>query len=73
MPSLSQVQVNKLSPVLGAEVIGLDLKNLSQEEWAFVEELFAEHQVLAFRGQDFLPEEQITFGRRFGELHLHPA
>ncbi len=67
------IQINKLSPTIGAEVIGLDLTNLSQDNWRLIDEAFAEHQMLVFRGQDLEPEKQLAFARRFGELHLHPA
>jgi len=29
--------------------------------------------VIFFRNQHISPEQHLAFGRRFGELHIHPA
>ncbi|HEU4841138.1 MAG TPA: TauD/TfdA family dioxygenase [Ilumatobacteraceae bacterium] len=62
-----------VSGVIGAEIHGLDLAQPLDD--ATVRELrraFNEHQVIFFRGQQLTPEQQIAFGRRFGELGTHP-
>ena len=47
---------------------------LDPEEWAQIHDAFLRHLVLFFKDQKRLsPEEQIRFGRKFGELHIHPA
>ena len=33
----------------------------------------AENQVIFFRDQQLTPEQHLDFGRKFGELHIHPA
>jgi len=62
----------RLSGALGAEVRGLDLAHLSDEQFAAIRAAFLEHHVLVFREQRLTPEQQIAFGQRFGELHVHP-
>jgi len=62
-----------VSGVLGAEVHGLDLATtLDDATVAALRAAFNEHQVLFFRDQQLTPEEQIRFGRRFGQLGTHP-
>ena len=60
--------------MIGAEISGLDLSE--RLEPGVVEALrsaLALHAVLFFRDQAITPEQHIAFGRRFGELHIHPA
>lgn len=67
------IAVEPLTPTLGAFVEGIDLANLDDSTWADIERAFAEHSVLFFRDQDLAPEPHEALGRRFGELHVHPA
>lgn len=63
-----------LNPVIGAELIGIDLSTeLSDQTIGFVQDALNEYQVVFFRDQDITPEQQLDFGRRFGELHVHPT
>lgn len=67
------MQVSPLTPLIGAEISGIDLANLNDAQFGDVHRAFLDHSVLFFRGQDLSIEEHMAFGRRFGELHLHPA
>lgn len=62
-----------LTPRLGSEVTGLNLARLSEADFQAVHELFLERMVLVFRDQDLDQDAHKTFGRRFGELHVHPS
>jgi taurine dioxygenase len=67
------LDIAPVSGVIGAEIHGIDLAApLSDETVAAVRRAFNEHQVLFFRDQSLTPEQQIAFGRRFGELGSHP-
>ncbi len=68
-----RIAVRPVTPVIGAEVSGVDLANLDESTWDEVSRAFAEHQVLFFRDQHFDPQEQKALGQRFGPLHVHPA
>jgi len=64
----------KVTPHCGAEVRGLDLSQpLTQPTVDGLVRALGEHCVLFFHDQQMTPEQQKAFGRRFGELHLHPA
>ncbi len=66
--------LHRLSPALGAEVHGIDLRHpLSDEDLALLRGLLLEHQVLFFRDQDITPAQHRDLAARFGPLQTHPA
>jgi taurine dioxygenase len=67
-----ELDTRPLSGVLGAEVFGVDLSNLTDADFGRINDAFIEHHVLVFGDQDLSPEAQLSFGRRFGELDTHP-
>jgi taurine dioxygenase len=70
----ANVSIRPLNPVLGAEVSGIDLRDdLSQVTIDFIQQTLDEYQVVFFRDQEITAEQQLAFGRRFGELHVHPV
>jgi len=67
------IQVNPVTPVLGAEVSNIDLTaTLSNRQVDDLHTALAAHQVLFFRDQKLNLDQQKTLGRYFGELHIHP-
>ena len=66
-------QIAPVSGVIGAEIQGLDLAGpLDVDSVRRLRDTFNEHLVLFFRDQRLTPQQQIDFGRRFGELGTHP-
>lgn len=65
-------QVTRLAGALGAEIHGIDLRSVSDDDIAVVCELLREHLVLFFPGQNLTQDEHVGFGRHFGELEGHP-
>ena len=65
------MQINPLSDILGAEVLGLDVRELDKASLKTVQEAFLKHHVLVFREQKLLPEQQIQFATNFGQLDVH--
>lgn len=64
--------VRPLGGTIGAEVSNVDLSRpLTDTQFAAIERAFAEHLVLVFRDQPLSDEQQLAFGRRFGELEGH--
>ncbi|GAA1176440.1 TauD/TfdA family dioxygenase [Streptomyces hebeiensis] len=62
--------VDPLTPLLGAEVTGLDLsRELTPEQEKEVKQAFLTHHVLAFRDQHLTPEDHKRFAALFGPLH----
>ena len=67
-------QINPLSAIAGAEVIGLDLRQpLDAATRQAVYDAFVTHHVLAFRDQDMTKDEQVAFTEQFGVLERHVA
>lgn len=67
------IDVKPMTGSLGAEIFGVDLgQPLSPEQLADIRQALLDHLVIFFRDQDITPAQHITFGRHFGELHIHP-
>ncbi len=67
------IGVTPISGALGAEVAGVDLAgSLGNDAFAAVHAALLEHLVLYFPDQRLAPEDLMAFGRRFGELIVHP-
>jgi taurine dioxygenase len=72
--SFTRIGLNKLSPMIGAEIEGVDLRE--EQDDATIAEIRAalvRHRVIFFRDQDISVEQHIAFARRFGALEVHPA
>lgn len=69
------MRIEPVSPVLGAEVFGVDLAaGVDDETFATIHQAFLDHGVLFFRDQAQLePASQVAFATRFGPVHEHPA
>jgi alpha-ketoglutarate-dependent sulfate ester dioxygenase len=71
--SWSHLRVRPCSATIGAEVEGVDLTSVLDEE--VVRELrqaLLDFKVLFFRDQRLTPDQHVAFARRFGDLELHP-
>jgi taurine dioxygenase len=67
------IDVNPLTPRIGAEVLGIDIaRPLGNHQVDELHRALAEHQVLFFRDQKLDFESHKAFGRYFGDLHIHP-
>lgn len=67
------VTVKRINPNIGAEIRDIDLRQpLSPEQVAQVTTALVEHEVIVLKNQDIEVDDQIRFGRYFGELTVHP-
>ena len=76
----ASVEVKTLRPrvvpsgrVLGAEIRGVDLRNIGAGEFRDIYAAWLDHQVLLFREQHLTDEDLISFSRRFGQLDWAPV
>jgi len=68
------ITVDKLTPIIGAEIGGIDLSQpLGNHAIDELHRALAENLVIFFRDQHISPEQHLAFGRLFGDLHIHPA
>ena len=69
--SYETVEVRKLTGACGAEVLGVDLKTMSNRQWGEVQAAFAEHGVIFFRDQTLTPEQHLAFARRWAPIDVN--
>lgn len=75
MPTTDDYQFLQVRPVagsLGAELSGVDLGNLTDEQFAEIYRAFVVHQVIFFRDQELDEAAYISFARRWGDIMLYP-
>jgi len=71
--ALTDATIHRLSPALGAEVLGIDLAQpLDAATVTRVRDAFQEHHLLCFRDQRLTDDELMTFSRQFGPLEGFP-
>ena len=69
----ARIAIDPLTPVIGAEVGGVDLSQpLSDEAFGAIRAAFNTHHVLVFRDQILSNADHKRFARMFGRLHVHP-
>ncbi len=68
-----RIDVEPLTPLIGAEVRGADLADCDDETFDEILEASAQHLVLFFRDQELEVEEQLAWASRLGEPHVHPS
>lgn len=64
-------EVIDLTKHIGTEIVGLQLKDLTDQQRDELALLIAERSVVFFRDQDITPQEQKKLGEHFGEVEIH--
>jgi taurine dioxygenase len=71
--SYQKIKLRPISGSLGSIIEGVDLSSpLDDETFGEIKQALLENLVIFFRDQKISPDQQIEFGKRFGELHIHP-
>ena len=65
------MEIKLLSGALGAEIKGIDLTDVSNENFEKINNLLLEHKVIFFRDQPITKEQQIALAEKFGPLETH--
>ncbi|MEM7017770.1 MAG: TauD/TfdA family dioxygenase [Pseudomonadota bacterium] len=65
-------KLHHLSPVIGTEVLDINLADVDSDTIDWLNRLLVERKVIFFREQHISVEEHINFARRFGGLEVHP-
>ncbi len=69
----AQIRLRPISGSLGAIIEGVNLSEpLDDAIYAEIKRALLDNLVIFFRDQDITPDQQVAFGKRFGELHIHP-
>ena len=69
----SRVTVSPSGKALGAEIKGVDLREVDGEDFAAIYRAWLDHSVVLFRGQALTDENLIAFSERFGDLDWAPV
>lgn len=71
--TLDGLTVTPLTPTIGAEIGGLDLRlPLEAGQVAAIRQALLDWKVLFFRDQDITTDQHLDFARNFGDLEIHP-
>ncbi|MCZ6829059.1 MAG: TauD/TfdA family dioxygenase [Gammaproteobacteria bacterium] len=70
--ALLKLDIRPIAGSLGAEIHGLQLRDLSAEQFEAVRNALWEHNVIFFHDQNLSDDEHIEFARRFGPKFVHP-
>ncbi|RFU33990.1 hypothetical protein B7463_g2355, partial [Scytalidium lignicola] len=65
-------EVIHLTSHIGTEIVGLQLKDLTDQQKDELALLIAERSVVFFRDQDLTPQDQKKLGEHYGEVEVHP-
>ncbi len=67
------ISISPMTPTVGAEIGGVRMSgDLPDEQIAEIRQALLDWKVIFFRDQDVSVEEHVAFGRRFGDLEVHP-
>lgn len=68
-----KLEVRRHGPTIGAEIGGVDWSRpISADTAAEIQAALMAHKVIWFRDVDVTPQQQLAFGRMFGECTVHP-
>jgi taurine dioxygenase len=67
------IQVRRLGPQIGAEILGVDVRTLDDAGFAAIYRAWLDANVLVIPEQDLTIEEFLAYSRRFGVIHPHPS
>ena len=67
------MQINTGIGGCGAEILGVDLRQLDQnpEQWEQIQQAFARYGVLFFRDQQLSEQDHLAFARRWGDIDVN--
>jgi taurine dioxygenase len=69
---MAAFEITPIGSTLGAEIAGIDVRDLDADTERDLKGAFAQHRVLVLRNQNLSAEEQVAFSARFGALYRMP-
>ena len=68
----NHISIKPLTPSIGAEISGVDLKQLDHSSFKTIHQLWLKHKLVIFRNQPLNLDDLIEFSQRFGKLMQLP-
>lgn len=66
------MDIERFAAPLGAIVGDVDVRDVDENTWREINDLFLQYHVLVFPSQRLTPEDQMAFASRWGKLVRHP-
>src|SRR4051812_27577210 len=67
------METRRLGEQIGAEVTGVDVRNLDDAGFARIYGAWLDYNVVCVRDQSLTEDEFLAYSRRFGPLQTHPS
>lgn len=67
------MKIEQASSGIGAIVTGVNVAEMTAEDWAQLYQAWLDHAVVVVRGQTLSIEQFLAHGRRFGDVQAHPV
>ena len=68
---MGEMQIRPLAAHCGAEITGIDVRHIGDDELAALRQTLAEAGVVMVRDQQLTPEDHIAFARRWGDIDVN--
>ena len=70
---METAEITPTGAALGADIQNIDLKRITDQDFAVIHRAWLDHLVVRFRGQQLSDQDLIAFSRRFGDLDWAPV
>ena len=67
------MRINRLGSQIGAEILGVDVRNLDDETFGVIYQTWLDNNVIAVRDQELEIDDFLRYSRRFGHIAPHPS
>ena len=67
------MEIRRLGQKIGAEITGVDVKRLTDEEFRAIYDAWLAYNVIAVRDQSLEIPDYLAYSRRLGSIHPHPS
>ena len=67
------MKISKLHKNIGVSIEEIDLKSINDKDFEKIQNLWMENLIIVFPNQNISDEDHIAFGKKFGELEIHPS
>lgn len=68
---MGEMQIRPLAAHCGAEITGIDVRHIGDDELVALRQTLAEAGVIMLRDQQLTPEDHIAFARRWGDIDVN--
>jgi len=68
---MSELKFSRASSALGAEILDVDVTNLSESSFEQIQQAHRDHGVIFFRDQNLTPQQHIEFAKRWGRINVN--